>query len=69
MKQEQQKIRSTKPLPTKEKLEAESSHNQESKTQDCFLYCKKIIRNNILRHHWNISDYFESHQLVHCHLL
>ena len=41
MKQEQQKICSTKPLPTKEKLEAESSHNQESKTQDCFFTLTK----------------------------
>ena len=37
LKQEQQNIRSTKPLPKKYKIEEESSHNQESKTQDYFL--------------------------------
>ena len=35
------KIRSTKSLPTKDKLEAESSPNQESRTQEFFYTCNK----------------------------
>ena len=60
LRQQHQNIRTTNRIAKKEKLGVEALPIQESKTQDCFFAHNKGSRNDILRPHWNISNYLES---------
>ena len=69
MNQDQENIRPTNKIVTTEKPEAEASHTQEFNTKYRFSNRNKGVWNRVLRTHWDISDYFDLCQPVHCHLL